>query len=157
MSVVKNLFSKGKLVAVMVAAGALAAGLAGTSASASPPVGATVETILTGAFNQPTTVHSENAKDFVIQKLTLQPGGETGWHWHPGVVVLTVEKGALTRVTKTKRGCTVETFTAGTSFIKQGTDVLNGYNRTSEVTEITVTYIKPENTPLRYEATDPGC
>lgn len=158
MSVVKNWFSKRKLIVAVVTAGALAAGLAGSAASASPPIGVTIENIFAGAFNTPTTVHSEDAKDVVLQKLTIQPGGSTGWHWHPGVVVLTVESGTMTRVTKVnRRGCTVETFQAGTSFIKQGTNVLNGYNRGSVPLVLWVTYIKPENTPLRYEADDPGC
>jgi hypothetical protein len=104
-------------------------------------------------------VYTRSAKDVVVQKLTILPGGETGWHWHPGLVVLTVQKGEIHRVTKVKGkpGCTVERFPQGTSFIKQGTDVLNGVNRGSEPIELWLTYIQPKNTPLRYEAPNPGC
>ncbi|HEX2417782.1 MAG TPA: cupin domain-containing protein, partial [Micromonosporaceae bacterium] len=92
-------------------------------------------------------------------KVTVQPGGSLGWHWHPGVVVLNVQKGTLTRVTKfrSRPGCTVETFPAGTSFIKEGTDPVNLSNLGSEPVEMYVIYIKPEGTPLRYNAEDPGC
>jgi len=157
MPTAQNWLSRGKL--AFVAMMASFAVLAGGSASASPAIDLTLETTAEGAFKAPTTVHTNSATDVVIQKMIIQPGGSTGWHWHPGVVVLTVQKGTITRVTKVKGspGCTVETFPEGTSFIKQGTNVLNGYNRGSEPIELWLTYIQPKNTPLRYEVANPGC
>ena len=49
--------------------------------------------------------------------LTYHPGGFSGWHEHPGIVIATVIKGSVAR----KLGCgRAETFTEGQSFTEVG-------------------------------------
>ena len=58
--------------------------------------------------------------DVVTQSLTVAPGGTTGWHGHPGPVLVTVKSGALTVVYADDTSCQGTTYTAGQSFIDFG-------------------------------------
>ncbi|MFJ7209270.1 cupin domain-containing protein [Streptomyces sp. NPDC098789] len=49
----------------------------------------------------------------VIQRTVVPPGAETGWHYHPGDVVVVVARGVLTHYDAIGR---VEVHPAGTSF-----------------------------------------
>jgi len=46
--------------------------------------------------------------------LTYEPGSNSGWHRHPGIVVAVVESGAVTR--QLENDCTPKTFTKGEVF-----------------------------------------
>ncbi|MFB9365484.1 cupin domain-containing protein [Kitasatospora sp. NPDC001664] len=137
-----------------VVAAALVAGLlgAGGVASASPGHLITAKTTAEGKFVKPQNVKVKNVSRVIEQTLTIQPGGDTGWHVHPGIVFLTVVKGTITR---RSADCKVETFPAGSSFIKQGDVPLNGVNLGTEPIELHLTYVLPEGTPLRYEREAP--
>lgn len=37
-----------------------------------------------------------DAADTIVQQATVQPGGFTGWHSHPGPAVAVVQQGTLT-------------------------------------------------------------
>src|SRR6202011_2191005 len=39
--------------------------------------------------------------DFYFQDLVVAPGGRTGWHSHPGVLMIAIKKGCITSTTKT--------------------------------------------------------
>jgi hypothetical protein len=41
-------------------------------------------------------LHVSNTRETVVQQIVLSPGGHTGWHSHPGPVVVLVKAGALT-------------------------------------------------------------
>jgi quercetin dioxygenase-like cupin family protein len=45
--------------------------------------------------NQPPDflIHSKSEKDVTIEKVTIPPGGHTGWHSHPGPAFAIVTKG----------------------------------------------------------------
>ena len=45
-------------------------------------------------------LHVLNAQDTVVQQIVFGPGGHTGWHSHPGPVVVLVAQGELTRSTR---------------------------------------------------------
>ena len=57
------------------------------------------------------------ACDVTMQTLTFQPGGSSGWHHHPGLVVVVVKSGQVTRF---KGDCSKQTFAAGQSFVEMG-------------------------------------
>ncbi|OII66262.1 hypothetical protein BJP40_13850 [Streptomyces sp. CC53] len=147
-----TLSRRGKIITALVAAAATMGG-AGI-ATATPPVGATLVDRFDGKFLTPHDIRVNNVTDVVQQTLTIQPGGETGWHIHPGIVVLTVKSGQITRKNADWH-CTVETFKAGDSFVKQGGIPLNGVNETNEPLVVELVYLKPEGTPLRYEREAP--
>lgn len=84
--------------AVLVAAAALIA----TPALASPPSGVTPETYVTGTLMGSDQENSDGVKFQTkddtavrVQKLTFAAGGYTGWHHHPGIVIVTVKEGTI--------------------------------------------------------------
>src|SRR6202795_4656149 len=38
---------------------------------------------------------TKDPTDVMVQTITFQPGGTSGWHFHPGVVILVVESGQV--------------------------------------------------------------
>ena len=94
--------SKKKWIAATVGI-ALTGTLAATVALASPGSGVAITTFVTANFDHAVHLNSDRVKfqtkdatDVRIQKLVFEPGGFSGWHHHPGVVIVTVESGALT-------------------------------------------------------------
>lgn len=65
-------------------------------------------------------IQANNAQDTVMQQIVLGPGGHTGWHSHPGPVVVIVKAGALTFYSSEDPSCTPRTYTAGQTFVDSG-------------------------------------
>jgi quercetin dioxygenase-like cupin family protein len=80
------------------------------------------------------------ATDTLQTLLVFQPGGETGWHIHPGPVVVVVKSGALTETHS--NGC-MTVHLAGSAFFETAGEVHNAANQTGGVTEAYVTFISP--------------
>jgi quercetin dioxygenase-like cupin family protein len=60
------------------------------------------------------------AGEVVVQEITIAPGGTTGWHSHPGPVVVVVKAGTLTYVRAVGGECTATPYAAGTAFVDPG-------------------------------------
>ena len=98
--------------------------------------------------------------DFVTQQITIAPGGTTGWHSHPGPVLVTVKSGALTLVYADDPTCAGRTYTAGQSFVDRGDETVHtALNLGTEPVELWGTYLVPgaPGAPFRLDAGDPGC
>jgi quercetin dioxygenase-like cupin family protein len=93
--------------------------------------------------------------DVYLSKLTFQPGGQSGWHSHPGPSLITVVQGTLTVY---HGDCTFETYSAGESFTDQGCgDIHNVRNEgASEALDVAVQIVQ-HGVPRRIEAEDQGC
>ncbi|WP_157854610.1 cupin domain-containing protein [Streptomyces griseofuscus] len=50
-----------------------------------------------------------------VRKIVLPPGGTTGWHYHPGRLLVVVDQGVLTH---THADLAVETLTAGNCLVE---------------------------------------
>jgi cupin domain len=61
-----------------------------------------------------------DAGEVVVQEITIGPGGTTGWHSHPGPVVVVVKQGTLTYVRADGGECTATPYSAGTAFVDPG-------------------------------------
>jgi quercetin dioxygenase-like cupin family protein len=61
-----------------------------------------------------------NARETVVQQIVISPGGQTGWHSHPGPVIVLIKAGALTFYDEHDPTCSPRTYTAGQSFIDSG-------------------------------------
>lgn len=59
-----------------------------------------------------------DASNVVVAKVTWYPEGTSGWHTHPGPVVVSVAEGELELVNE--RDCVVRTYSAGEAFIDPG-------------------------------------
>ena len=92
--------------------------------------------------------------DFVFQEVMIEPGGHTGWHTHPGRLLVVVKSGTFTRVTA---NCRARTYTAGRAFVET-TGVHEGRNLDPSVpVDLLITYVTPRTSPLRTEADPPRC
>ena len=88
----------GAAIGAMMAAGAL-----GTAAHASPGNGGiAIENFTVGTLKGDNQQNSDRVKfqtkddtAVLVQKLTFSPGGTSGWHHHPGIVIVTVKTGTV--------------------------------------------------------------
>lgn len=105
---------------------------------------------------------SSSPGDVVVQRFILGPGGQSGWHLHPGVAVVTVKSGELTL--DQARDCSSATYSAGTVAVERSGDVHRVRNIGSTNLEFWVTFLDvPVGSPQRLEPEadpgweDPGC
>lgn len=96
--------------------------------------------------------------DLVTQTITFAADSTSGWHAHPGVVLVTVASGSLVRYDST---CASTTYTAGTAqsaFVESGDHAGLVRNETTSDAVVYVTYVVPRGTTaLRINKDDPNC
>ena len=94
--------------------------------------------------------------DVAHATVTIDPLGSSGWHSHPGVVLVTVASGAVTFYSA---DCSFNTYPAGTSFVESnGATGLARNESTTTPAVVYVTYIVPAGAPaLRIDQANPGC
>jgi quercetin dioxygenase-like cupin family protein len=92
--------------------------------------------------------------DVVVQRFVLGPGGQSGWHLHPGPAVVTVKSGELTL---DQEDCSSATYTAGQVAVEPTGDVHRVRNVGATNLEFWVTFLDiPVGSPQRLEPeTDP--
>jgi quercetin dioxygenase-like cupin family protein len=137
------------IVAAVVAAAALATGSTGTINR---------ETLAQSAMSESWNVNTDRIKFFnkdevklLVQKVTYAPGADSGWHLHPGVVLVTVANPpALTGAQVTRYvGCSSHTYSAGQSFIENGEQEPGKIANTGSVDAVLyATFIVPADAPF---------
>jgi quercetin dioxygenase-like cupin family protein len=141
--------------------------LAGGIALATPGIGVIAAPVhARGTSAELLNVHSKGVKlktkssvDFVTQQIVIAPGGSTGWHGHPGPVLVTIKSGEMTLVYADDASCQGRVYRAGESFVDRGdVTVHNALNRGSTNLEFWATYLVPgaPGTPARIDAGSPG-
>ncbi len=140
----------------------LVGAVAGT-ALATTSTGFSAVTLSRGTLGPSTHVRADGIKlkthgsvDFITSQVTIAPLGTSGWHTHPGVVLVTVGTGTVTFY---NQHCKQTVYPAGSSFVESGDDPGLARNESS-TTPVTVfaTYIEPVGTTvLRIDAPNPGC
>ena len=133
------------LLAVVVGA-ALANTPSGVSAT---PVTATQITRATlGKFEAESKgieVESERrSADLAIVKVVLEPGGSTGWHHHPGVVLVPVKAGT---VTEYDAQCHKSVYKEGKGFVESNSEVHLVRNEGDVKAVLYATFLVPSATP----------
>jgi quercetin dioxygenase-like cupin family protein len=89
--------------------------------------------------------------------VTIQPGGSSGWHFHPGVTLVSVAAGTVVRY---DAHCMATVFPTGSAFIESGNHPLNVRNEGTEPAVNIVTFIVPAGTTnagLRIDSPAPSC
>jgi len=82
--------------------------------------------------------------DMGVDRLSVQPGGYSGWHAHPGPVFVTVTQGSIIWYDGSDGLCTPHTYSQGESFIERPYRVHNAKNASnSEPAEFIAMTIKP--------------
>jgi hypothetical protein len=81
------------------------------------------------------------AGEVVVQEITIGPGGTTGWHSHPGPVVVVVKQGTLTYIRAVGGECVDTPYSAGTAFVDPGQGhVHTAFNLTGDNLVLYATY-----------------
>jgi quercetin dioxygenase-like cupin family protein len=134
------------LVALGVAALALVVG----AALATPPKGATTTPITRAtlgkfeAHNQGIKAQSQQrSADVAVAKVSIEPGGSTGWHHHPGVGLASVNSGAVTFYDEE---CHKSVYKAGQGFLESHDQPMLVRNQGKVKAVFYVTFIVPTKT-----------
>jgi hypothetical protein len=132
-----------------------------TAALATPAAGLVANLFARGTFTTPVNANADGVKlrthgstDHAVQEVNFTAGSTSGWHRHPGVVLVTLKSGTLVRY---HSDCSRETFTAGQSFFESGTHAALVRNESHHDTIVYVSYILPTGAPLRIDMPNPGC
>jgi len=143
-------------IAVMIAAGA-------TNALANP--GSLATTTILGhraTLAQSVMVNQDRIKfqtkdptDVLMQTITFQSHGNSGWHFHPGVVIVVVESG---HITTHDANCETTTYGPHQSFVESGTTpfMVSNESATANAT-VYATLVVPAGSPFRIETAPPAC
>jgi quercetin dioxygenase-like cupin family protein len=96
-------------------------------------------------------------EDIVVSQITVQPGGSSGWHSHPGGAIVVIQAGESTIYKAVGNHCEITTYTHGQSFIERPGDVVDAVNTGSVVTIILATFPGvPVGGSPRIDRDDPG-
>jgi quercetin dioxygenase-like cupin family protein len=98
---------------------------------------------------------SHDDTDAEVRKLVFAPGGVSGWHSHPGPVIVVVSAGALTVYDASDPNCRSTVYPAGTAFI-EGTTVHDVRNEGTVDAEAGDLFFIPAGGARRIEADAPA-
>jgi hypothetical protein len=130
------------------------------------PFNFTTTPLVTGNLATKVNLKSDGVKfqtkvptDFRVTRIDIAPGGYSGWHHHPGLVIVTVLSG---EVTFTNSDCSSKTYGPGlpngSVFIESGDDPRQASSTTGATTY--TTFIAPHADPPVFRIDDhdaPGC
>ena len=131
----------------------------------SPGAGITSTNLVTANFEKAVHVNSDRVKfrtkdatDVRVQKVVFEPGAFSGWHHHPGIVLVAVESGAVTLMDS---HCNSKTYGPG---LPNGAVFVEGGDKPVQATSTNgatayVTYVAPNADPplFRIEDDPPPC
>lgn len=137
----------GILVGVVLAGAVVAAGLAGGENAA--------ETELARAqIAEPFEMETAGTSDYLVHREVLEPGWSSGWHSHPGAVLVAVTAGEVTTYDAEDPSCTARRYGSGQGFAETGGGVTLARNEGTAPAEVYVTYVLPAGSPVGNE--EPG-
>jgi len=135
-------------------AAALVLGLIGSYAVRGQPSGLQIIPLALGySPDNNVILHLKGPTDALQTELVFQAGGETGWHYHPGPVVVMIKSGALTETHS--NGC-VTVHPQGSVFFEMANEVHNASNETPGVTDVYATFLSPAGSQPLIPAANPG-
>ena len=97
--------------------------------------------------------HTSGPSNFIFQDLTISPGGYTGWHTHPGVLLTSVVSGSIEWY---DGKCRRHVYNAGDSLTES--DALH-YVRNAGVdnARLMITFVIAKGQPRKIDQAAPGC
>src|SRR5215469_510273 len=141
-------------------------GIALKVAWATPPKGLT-NTLIAGPVvldeiqvvqenpNYGAMIKTRGLSDAVVRSLSIAPGGDTGWHSHPGPVFVLVTAGTGSFYFAADPTFTPVVYPAGTGFVEGGGDVHIFRNEGNVDLEATVLFLVPHGAPTRIDEPAP--
>ena len=98
---------------------------------------------------------TKDQADVLMQTITFQPHGTTGWHFHPGYGIVIVESG---HVTTHDSNCQTRTYGPHESFTESGTlPFMVSNDSDTENAVVYATFVAPAGSPFRIETAPPAC
>ena len=124
---------------------------------ATPPSGLSQVVLARGNDISEGTIPLQFGTDIVMVQLTVEPGGSSGWHSHPGGAIIVVKQGTLTVHKAIGSQCVVETRSAGDAFLERPGEVDQVTNNGTIPYILLVTFprVPPGGSP-RIDQPDPG-
>ena len=104
------------------------------------------------------TIVSKQPTDTVVLRTTIDPGGSTGWHSHPGPAFIVVIRGTLTVYDGNDPACTPHRYGPGTGFLDPGfghVHIARNEGKTPVTVVQTYLNVPPGGSP-RIDAPAPG-
>jgi hypothetical protein len=101
-------------------------------------------------------VQATPALDVAVQSIVFQPGGQSGWHSHPGPVFISVVSGTMTFYESDDPDCEPIVRHAGEGYLDTGEHAHIARNETTAPATNVVTYFAPPGAALRIDQPDPG-
>jgi hypothetical protein len=146
--------------------GVAAIGMWAAVALGSPGVGFHPENLVTANLANDVKLNSDRVKfqtkdptDVRVARVDIAAGGRSGWHHHPGIVIVTVASGS---VTFTRSDCSSKTYGPG---LPDGAVFVEGGDEPAQASSTTgatnyVTFVAPHADPPVFRIDDhefPGC
>ena len=90
-------------------------------------------------------IKTKGSADLVTQRIVISGAGHTGWHSHPGPVLVTIAQGALRVIYADDASCQGTVYEAGDSFIDRGDENVHIARNASVVSNVVLyaTYLVP--------------
>jgi quercetin dioxygenase-like cupin family protein len=129
---------------------------------ATPPVGQHPTTPVIGTLAGGTMINTDRIKfqtkdatDVATFMVTYDPDGFSGWHRHPGVLLVTVQSGTVVRAV----GCSSTTYGPGDTFVESDEQAVGAVGNPSHTTPavLWVTQIVPKGSVRRLDGGAPSC
>jgi len=102
---------------------------------------------------------SSSACDTVVQQVTINPGGQTGWHTHPGPTFVAIAQGEGTLYHSDQAGCPGHKFGTSSGFFQPSGDIHLLRNEGSTPLVLYAFYVLPPrtaNTAIRTDQPAPA-
>ena len=104
-------------------------------------------------------IHAKTGLTVAAQTITFAAGGQSGWHSHPGPVLIQVIQGTMTFYESDDPACAPIIRTAGQAYLDVGEHAHIARNESDADATNLVVYFAPPDTPqpgLRIDEPDPG-
>jgi quercetin dioxygenase-like cupin family protein len=140
---------------------AIVLGLAGVAlssgvVSATTPSDLTQVPLARGTNVSHGTIPLKIGTDVAMAQITVQPGGSSGWHAHPGGAIIVVKEGSLTVHRSIGSQCQTEMYSAGQAFVEQPGEVDQVINNGTVPYVLYVTFPAVPPGSTRTDVPDPG-
>jgi quercetin dioxygenase-like cupin family protein len=137
--------------------GVVGAAVYGGIALATPPSGLVNILLARGTNASEGTLPIQMGTDVVMAQITVDPGGSSGWHSHPGGAIIVVKQGTPTVYRAIGSQCQSTPYGAGDAFIERPGEVDDVLNAGTAPYVLYVTFPRvPPGGSARIDEPDPG-
>ena len=126
---------------------ASAAGATSASAATAPAPGPVVTPVADALVPGPIRIARKATSDVLTARIDFQPGDSTGWHFHPGPVLVQVAAGEITLSHAEHGRCVSRVITAGSGFFEQPGAIHVADNRGKDPATVLATFVLPQGAP----------